>query len=328
MEESRLFSKVYGCLLGGLIGDAMGAPVENWTWQDIENKYGELSTFSGAGTDDSAVKQILCDVLIQHDGHITGDEFAMGFMENPQYYNLYFIPVRNMYHKLKDHLAAPREAGCGNMQSSSSAMAISPMGIVNACNPRQAATETFDVASIIHSGSTAFCCDAACAMAAAVAQAMMPETTVDEVLQAATKYLHSKSAELMINKIENALNIAKEVGEYRIFRERYYASCLEDVICDSRETVPAAFAIFYLAQGDPKKSILFGVNFGRDADTIASMVGALAGAYGGVEALEKSWIEQIERETIAHKDLAHSMTKLVTARALEMRKMADAILDV
>lgn len=33
--ESRLFDKVLGCLLGGEIGDAMGAPAENKTYQQI-----------------------------------------------------------------------------------------------------------------------------------------------------------------------------------------------------------------------------------------------------------------------------------------------------
>ena len=72
-------------------------------------------------------------------------------------------------------MVLPVNAGMGNMQSSSSAMSISPMGLINACNPRQAALETYDVAGLIHSGDTNFCRDAACAMAAAVAEAMKPK---------------------------------------------------------------------------------------------------------------------------------------------------------
>ena len=71
----------------------------------------------------------------------------------------------------------PAYAGWGNMQSSSSAMANSPMGIINACNPKQAALETMEIASFIHNGETGFCRDAACATAAAVATAFKPETT-------------------------------------------------------------------------------------------------------------------------------------------------------
>ena len=33
--ENLLYSKIKGCLAGGLIGDAMGAPVENKTYREI-----------------------------------------------------------------------------------------------------------------------------------------------------------------------------------------------------------------------------------------------------------------------------------------------------
>ena len=67
------------------------------------------------------------------------------------------------------------------MQSSSTAMAISPMGIINAGNPRQAVTETTDIASLIHNGPTGFCRDAACAIAAAVAAAFVPNANGTEL---------------------------------------------------------------------------------------------------------------------------------------------------
>jgi len=200
MEKSLLYSKVYGCLIGGLIGDAMGAPVENKHYKEIEEKYGEINDFEGSGTDDSAIKLILCDAIISNKGYVTADEFAQAFLRNDKYYNLFYIPVKNMYHKIKDSLVLPVYAGLGNMQSSSSAMSISPMGLINACNPRQAALETYDVAGLIHAGDTTFCRDAACAIAAAVAEAMKPEATVDSIIEASTAYLHNISAKVMISK--------------------------------------------------------------------------------------------------------------------------------
>ncbi len=35
-QMSRLEEKIYGCLLGGLIGDAMGAPGEGKTYAQIQ----------------------------------------------------------------------------------------------------------------------------------------------------------------------------------------------------------------------------------------------------------------------------------------------------
>ena len=316
---NQLLGKVYGCLLGGLIGDAMGAPVEGWLYSEIEEKVGWVSSFEGAGTDDSAVKLIIIRALMKNGGHITCDELAESFLKNRQFFDLFYIPVRNMFHKLEEGTTLPLDAGYGNMQSSSSAMSISPMGIINAGNSRQAALETFDVAGLVHSG---FCRDAACAMAAAVAQALAPQTTVDEVLEAATKYLHQKSAHVMIGQIQSALERAKKLGNYKAFRESYYQDCLRCVICDSRETVPCAFALFYLANGDPVKAIEYGANFGRDTDTIASMVGALCGAFRGVEGLKPEWVRQIEEAGDEQMKLAVGLVKLLRARHAEAAAIA------
>ncbi len=54
----RLTDKIYGCLLGGLIGDAMGAPTEGMNYQEIIERYGPngVTDFKGVGTDDTAIR--------------------------------------------------------------------------------------------------------------------------------------------------------------------------------------------------------------------------------------------------------------------------------
>jgi ADP-ribosylglycohydrolase len=293
--KNRLFDKVYGSLIGGLIGDAMGAPSEGMTWREIEDKFGKITDFAGAGTDDSAIKQILCEALIEHGGHITADEFADSFLKNKsKYYNLFFIPVRNMLHKLEAGLTIPIDAGYGNMHSSSSAMSISPMGIVNACNPRQAAIEAFEVAGLIHSGPAAFCRDGAAAVAAAVAEAMREDASVQSVIDVSTAYLHKTSGAKMADEIQKIVKNAKDIGSYEAFRDWFYANCLSDIICNSIETVPCVMALFLLADGDPETAIIYAANFGRDTDTIATMVGAIAGALKGASDIRADWVRKVE----------------------------------
>ncbi|NLX71524.1 MAG: hypothetical protein GX024_11690 [Clostridiales bacterium] len=318
--QNLLYNKVYGCLIGGLIGDAMGAPVENKHYKEIEEEYGMINDFKGDGTDDSAIKLILCDAIISNKGYVTADEFAEAFLRNEQYYNLFFIPVKNMFHKIKDSLVLPVYAGMGNMQSTSSAMCISPMGLINACNPRQAAVETYDVAGLIHAGDTTFCRDAACAIAAAVAEAMKPDATVDSIIASSTAYLHSISSKVMICKIQEVVALARETKDYKAFRERFYKDYLYDVICDSRETVPCTLALFYLADGDPVKSILYGANFGRDADTIATMIGAIAGAYKGVDGFKPEWVKKIKENNPEQEELAQRIVEVIKSKAADTQK--------
>jgi len=313
----RLYERVLGCLYGGEIGDAMGAPAEGKTYQQIADMFGEIIDFAGYGTDDSALKHILCDAIERGDGYPTADTWAEEWLAQEDMFikrHLFWIPVMNGFWKVRAEGVPPREAGHGNMASSSSAMCISPIGIINAGDPRQAALETFDVASIIHHN---FSRDAACSMAAAVAAALHPDATLDSILDAAVAYLPPRSAHTMRHYIEKTVALARETGAYVAFREIYYSEHMlpEVAIPDARETVPVALSLFYLAGGDPRQTIISGANFGRDADTIASMAGAIAGAYRGVRAIPEAWVDKVKAESPrAHEDVARSLVNVVARR--------------
>lgn len=120
---TELVSKTLGCLIGGLIGD-----------------------FDADGTDDTIMKTLLCRALVRSGGYASADDWAHEWLSDPnaifgEKRNRFFISVLHTARKLRDH-TTPRTAALGNMPSSSSAMAIAPVGIVNACNPRQAAMQT------------------------------------------------------------------------------------------------------------------------------------------------------------------------------------------
>ena len=79
--------------------------------------------------------------------------------------------------------------------------------------------------------------------------------------------------------------------------------------------IPGKLALFYLAEGDPKQTIVYGANFGRDADTIASMAGALAGAYSGVDALPVEWITKVSEESPRnHEAVVQRLVQVVQQR--------------
>ena len=102
MATDRLTDKIYGCLLGGLIGDAMGAPTEGMHYRQIIEKFGPegVTDFEGVGTDDTAIRGQLIDAIFKSDGHPTVDHFAQSFRDfRDQNRHLWFIPVRNAFHK-------------------------------------------------------------------------------------------------------------------------------------------------------------------------------------------------------------------------------------
>ena len=326
---NRLQERIYGCLLGGMIGDAMGAPGEGKTYQQILEKHGleGITSFEGIGTDDTAIREQLLDAIFREEGFVTCDAFAESFQRfRKANYSQWWVPVRNAFHKFDSRVTLPIDTGWGNAPSSSSAMAISPMGILNAMQPRQAVLETFGVASFLHGGASGFCRDAACAMAAAVAEAFHPQASVTTIVEAATQYLPPVSARELIACIETTRQKARESGSYEAFREQFYATSLREEQCDSRETVPVALALFELLQGDPEQAILHAANFGRDADTIATMVGGLCGAFRGASGLPERWREQVVPDAQArYLDFAAQLAALVKRRATAAAEYASTL---
>jgi ADP-ribosylglycohydrolase len=330
VPEAGLLDRVLGCLLGGEIGDAMGAPAEGKTYQQIEEEYGELRDFSGCGTDDSALKYILCDAIIRSGGCPTADGWAQEWLAQEDLFlthHLFWTPVMNVFWKVRGEGVAPREAGRGTMASSSSAMGISPIGIINAGDPVRAALEAYEVASLIHHN---YCRDAAAAMAAATAAAFDPRASVGSILEAAVAVLPPVSARVMRTSIQSTLALAEEAGDYRAFRARFYSERLLEgaAMADARETVPVALALFRLAGGDPQMAIIYGANFGRDADTIASMAGALAGAWRGRAAFPTAWVEQMRAQSPRrHDEIARALLRILLQRAEEAEARAGWLRD-
>jgi ADP-ribosylglycohydrolase len=303
---------VYGCLIGGAIGDAMGAPVENWHYADIRQEYGKIERFlpgrqgittsgvPGAITDDSALRHYMCLAMVRKGGRITPDDYARVWLEDLNLDRL-FVTERIVLEKLKLGMS-PWETGRGQLPADAAIMSIAPVGIINAGEPTQAYQDAFCLASIHQDGLER---DAAATAAAGFAAAFSPGATAESVLEAMEAHGTQEACRL----VSLALDLARGAGSVERFVETFYDSMLdrsfpvppgESWVEDrspaptSREVLPAVAGIFYLCEGQPDRCIAQGASFGRDADTISSVVGSLAGALRGAGAIRQDWIERCE----------------------------------
>jgi poly(ADP-ribose) glycohydrolase ARH3 len=62
------------------------------------------------------------------------------------------------------------------------------------------------------------------------------------------------------------------------------------------ESVPTALLAFLRHQDDVVSAVRFAISVGGDADTIAAMTGAIAGARHGAAGIPQSWINRLENE--------------------------------
>lgn len=324
---SKLESHTFACLAFGVIGDAMGTPTENLEPAQIEERFGWVDSFEGDGTDDSIMRDLIAAALIRTNGYADADSWAVQWREQHsaifgEKVGRFFPSVLHAAAKLRIGYT-PRTIATGSMPSSSSAMAISPVGIVNAGNPRAAASQAMEIASLIHVTDVAFCQDGAAAIAAAVAEALAVDATVDSVLQAAQDHVKPWSGAEMLKLIGSALDIARASTDYKTFRQNYHETFRKPIACDSRETVPAALAIVWLAKGDPKQAAILGANFGRDSDTIACMAAGICGALSGISPDNSALVQLLpDNSRRAQTELAARLTEVTRLKAkIEMQAL-------
>ncbi|MBA2332672.1 MAG: ADP-ribosylglycohydrolase family protein, partial [Actinobacteria bacterium] len=151
--------------------------------------------------------------------------------------------------------------------------------------------------------------DAAAVLAAAVAEAMRPNATVADVVETALRLAKDATRSAIEAVVETAVGLdGWRSGGLAELRSAFapfdsvgepYASPAQNARIPSRlhsiEELPLALGLLVATGGDYAETVLGGVNYGRDSDSIASMGGALAGALGGSAVLRRDWVDEVSR---------------------------------
>ncbi len=191
---------------------------------------------------------------------------------------------------------------------------ILPIGLVNACNPDQAAQDAMELGRIkdVRGVPGNYAIEVCGAIAAACAEAMKPNATVDSIINVALGILSKNPREEVIVGQEWAHN-AKDWKDLRpLYEERYHPYSMSNAV----EVLSSALACFYMAKGNPKDAILYAVNLGRDNDCRAYVAGGLAGALTGIEEVPAEWVKVIDEEVVNDPYTVATRTTYETAEGI------------
>lgn len=273
----------------------------------------------GAGriTDDTLLTVALTRVYVRLRRHLTAHDMADALVAELADHPVY-VPdmemetqlVHRLFHaekflvlRLRYAHADPREAGVGNMVNCGAAIYMAPAGIVNAGNPEGAYREAIEIAGA-HQWS--YGREAAGVMAAAVAEALRPGAGVDGIVDATLALARDGTGDAIRAVVaaaracadwEEAIPRLREaVRPFDSVGEEYRRPDL-DARRPSRiraiEELPVALGMVVAAGGRWREAVLGSVNYGRDADSIAGMAGAIAGALQGADAIPREWEAQV-----------------------------------
>ena len=375
MIMSLLEEKAIGALSGAAVGDSLGGATEGYSPEVLQERFGGLvrdivgpfnvewktarpvSPFhkgNGHITDDTLMTEALISVYEQVRDHLDAFTFAEGIIPE-MVVKQRWIPeleresllIHRVFHaekwlvlKLLHAHADPREAGVGNIVNCGATMYMSPVGIINAGNPEAAYQEAIEIAGA-HQSS--YGREAAGVFAAAVATAMTPGSTIDDVITKSIELAHdgTKAA------IQAVTDEAKKVTSWETsFKQLRLAMMPFDSLGEayrepgpdarkpsrlkSIEELPLALAYLRVSKGNFEDGVLGAINYGRDSDSIATMFGALSGAMNGRDSIPHNWAETIERESridlVANgKKMAAIATEVAKKDAAHAAKVAPAI---
>ena len=292
-DRERCLAKARGCLIGLAVGDALGDLGRDNAYRQ---RYGIVTAvYDGAkSTDDTEFALLTAKTLIDCQGRLDPDVVLRSWrkyiIEQGGVYERGGRPLYGAVENLRRGLVPPLsgEDNVGN-NDDGAAMRIAPIGIVCAGDPERAAAMAEFEAQISHYGDGVW---AAQAVAASIAVAMV-DGSADEIVQAGLDRIPEDS--WLGRAVARAMRICDERETIEDAWEPLHNEFWTPSHSVSAEAIPQIYALLRLTRGDFRQAMFWGGNFGRDADTIGAVLGAICGALYGVEIIPPSWVERVRQ---------------------------------
>ncbi len=262
--------------------------------------YFEVNMEPGMTEDGAEIRYLLALAIIEKKGRITVDDLAkvwkreikredIGRLVNPH--------IRMHYDRLTcgDYLSRIPPRFIGSMTYWPGLVdaphMIGPIGIINACDPTQAAYDAQEVSLLLQpaeSGGT----ESSKAIAAATAAAFCPDATVESIIDAARNNVSETTREI----IDETLELARKYPDIKEIREPIRQHFMPTYpYADGVETAAEALALFQITKGDIREGMIGATNLGRDTDCIGGMLGPISGAFKGIDEVPLEWVEQCDK---------------------------------
>ena len=320
-------SKIRSGLLVAGIGDALGAPTEQYTMDEIRAAHGEAlldrfvapppDTFAGAQggkaaeiTDDASQMYYLARKLAATGPGFTNADWIdclIDWRDTSPKAGFMGPSTEALINALREGRDPTRFGIIGTSDrkmtnigaTNGAAMRVAPVGM---CHPGDFETVCrLALKTCLPSHDASVAIEAACAIACGTSAAMLDDSDVGSVIDAclagarigrdlARDHARLEAGPRFRARTEMALRIASEEAEDRRFLERLEAEVGNSVL--AAESVPCAIGIFAYAKGEPWRVVTLAANIGNDSDSIAAMAGAMAGVLNGTRGVPAEIVDE------------------------------------
>ncbi len=320
MESNiSLREKFFGCIAGCHIGSAMGAAVEGWNYQRIEETHGLVEKFlpyqhyrngwvrEPGTTEDGVERQkLMITAIMEKKDRVNAEDVRAIWVRDikPGAAGTVSEPFEGILLAMAKSGIPARDLGryCDYAGLNSFSRSCHPIGLINAGNIQTAIEDILEVGQLYQTTNSRGL-KWACVTGVAIAAATKPNATVDSVIGAV---YDNCDADLVVKEIDRELkNTAgcKEIRELRkTFDSVYNGIGMPYPFSYANEVVTKAVCIFKMVEGNTKDAVVSGVNMGRDTDCVAAVAAGISGALTGGVSIPEEWIKQLEYATTLNKN--------------------------
>ncbi len=316
-DRTLLLSKAKGALIGLAIGDSFGDAAR---MQGNRESYGitmDLGKGSSWSTDDTEFAMLTATTLVSCKGNLTSDVVVDAWLEKVATQDEFkrggqseIYAANNLRKGLR-----PPQSGLFHTfnMSDGTAMRIPPVGIICAGDPDRAMRLAEIDASVSHARDGIW---GAQSVAAAVSLAMV-DASWEEIFEVSMRPIPQDSwLYYSMTRIREIIAEKKTVLES-------WMPIHDELKCSTwattAEAIPAAFASLMLSHDSFKEGLVLACNYGRDADTIGAVAGAILGAKYGFDAIPEKWVEKTRYP---------SGTCLQFTKGLDILKVAEDLAEL
>lgn len=293
VDSNRIKGKFLGSLLGVAMGDAVGAAWEGRrTASEGEIELIARSSYPLSYTDDTHMTIGVAESLIECQG-FNGKHMTERFMDNysKEPWRGYGPGPPRVFGLIKGGMAWDEAAGHiyrGGSFGNGAAMRIAPVGLLF-WNDHARLKEVAHLSSLItHSyvlgmeGATLQAMAIALAIAEDPGELLNMESFISHLLDFATEDAYRTkiaSFDILLGHPDDRQRVVNQLGHG----------------IEAFNSVPTAIFSFLAHPQDFTSTVTYAVSLGGDTDTIASMAGAISGAYLGIDGLPSRWLGQLEK---------------------------------
>lgn len=327
-NPDQLTDRALGALVGGALGDALGMPTQLLSAREIGSTYGFVDRFvaptadhpvskglpAGAITDDTEQTLLLAGVLVGSGEAFDQRRWVKALVDWESDvkarggYDLLGPSTKRAIDSINQGVD-PVEAG-RNGNTNGAAMRIAPVGIALPARPLgRLVAKVAEVSAATHGAPVAIACASAVAATVSAGLHGQPWREASALGIEAARIAQGVTPAIDVAAlIANAIDLVRD-GSEEVVLERIVSSVGTGV--QSEQSIPAAFAMLALADGDPWRAAVLSANLGGDTDTIGAIAAGMAGAGRGFDALPANRIAELRGIDLASvKNLAEGLVRL------------------